>query len=121
MLVLENLSCGYGPFRAVQSLNLKLEEGSVNALIGANGAGKSSTLMSIAGHVKIQEGKIFYENNELNQIAVQNRINLEVTAMSILKSLPPALQVSFFRTDHLQNTSGKTSTDFCNVTTFWRT
>ena len=59
MLVLENLSCGYGPFRAVQSLNLKLEEGSVNALIGANGAGKSSTLMSIAGHVKIQEGKVF--------------------------------------------------------------
>ena len=93
MLVLENLSCGYGPFRAVQSLNLKLEEGSVNALIGANGAGKSSTLMSIAGHVKIQEGKVFYKNNELNQIAVHNRIRLGIALVPEGRRLFPDLSV----------------------------
>ena len=93
MLVLENLSCGYGPFRAVQSLNLKLEEGAVNALIGANGAGKSSTLMGIAGHVKIQEGKIFYKNNELNQIAVHNRIRLGIALVPEGRRLFPDLSV----------------------------
>ncbi len=93
MLVLENLSCGYGPFRAVQSLNLKLEEGSVNALIGANGAGKSSTLMSIAGHVKIQEGKVFYKNNELNQIDVHNRIRLGIALVPEGRRLFPDLSV----------------------------
>ena len=78
MLILENLSCGYGPFRAVHSLNLKIEEGSVNALIGPNGAGKSSTMMSIAGHVNVQEGRILFEGNELNPVALKKRVRLGI-------------------------------------------
>ena len=55
MLRLEQLSCGYGQFRAVDGLSFDVERGGVFALVGANGAGKSSTIMAIAGHVEIQE------------------------------------------------------------------
>ena len=51
MLRLEDLSCGYGAFRAVDGLDLEVGEGEVFALVGANGAGKSSTIMAIVGHV----------------------------------------------------------------------
>ena len=54
MLELKNISCGYGVFNAASDLSLKLEAGTITALLGANGAGKSSTLMCIAGHVELQ-------------------------------------------------------------------
>mgnify|MGYP001235886063 CR=1 FL=1 len=66
MLVLENLSCGYGPFRAVQSLNLKLEEGSVNALIGANGAGKSTLMKILSGVERQTSGEIYLNGKVYN-------------------------------------------------------
>ena len=51
MLRLESLTCGYGAFLAVNDLSLELKPGTITGLLGANGAGKSSTLMCIAGHV----------------------------------------------------------------------
>ena len=53
MLRLEHLTCGYGPMRVVHGLDLEVGAGEVVALVGANGAGKSSTLMAIAGHVAV--------------------------------------------------------------------
>ncbi|MEN8245381.1 MAG: ABC transporter ATP-binding protein [Thermodesulfobacteriota bacterium] len=65
MLKLEKLCCGYGPMQAVHALDMAVTPGRVMALLGANGAGKSSTLMSIAGHVEIQGGKITYQGDDL--------------------------------------------------------
>ena len=58
MLQLKNMSCGYGAVCAVSDLSLSVTSGSIFALIGANGAGKTSTIMSIAGHVNVQSGVI---------------------------------------------------------------
>ena len=65
MLRLESLSCGYGPMQAVHSLDLAVAAGRITALLGANGAGKSSTIMCIAGHVKVFEGRIIYKDNPI--------------------------------------------------------
>ncbi len=65
MLRLEGLSCGYGPMRVVHGLDLTVARGTVFALIGANGAGKSSTLMSVAGHVSVQEGRILLDGADI--------------------------------------------------------
>ena len=54
MLRLTELSAGYGAFTAVHGLSLTVSPASVFALVGANGAGKSSTIMAIAGHVAVQ-------------------------------------------------------------------
>ena len=68
MLTFANLALRRGTLLLFSDVSFTIHKGRKVGLIGANGAGKSSTLMSIAGHVKIQEGKVFYKNNELNQI-----------------------------------------------------
>ena len=74
MLRLENLSCGYGPMQAVHQLDLEARSGQITALLGANGAGKSSTIMCVAGHVDIQGGRIIYEDAEINQLTPMQRV-----------------------------------------------
>jgi len=65
VLRLERLGCGYGTFRAVHDLSLEIAQGAVFALIGANGAGKSSTILAIAGHVAVQSGRILLADAEI--------------------------------------------------------
>ena len=74
MLRLERLSCGYGPFRAVTDLSLEVEAGTVLALIGANGAGKSSTLMTIAGHVEVSDGRVWLDGEDMTATPARARV-----------------------------------------------
>lgn len=74
MLRLEGLSCGYGPMRAVHELDLEVRPGAMRALLGANGAGKSSTLMCIAGHVEVQGGRIIYDGRDITGEAPERRV-----------------------------------------------
>ena len=74
MLRLEALSCGYGAFTAVHGLELEVPAGQVTALIGANGAGKSSTLMAIAGHVAVQAGRVLLEGREITALPPKARV-----------------------------------------------
>jgi branched-chain amino acid transport system ATP-binding protein len=74
MLRLEKLCCGYGPMQAVHGIDLKAAAGRVMALLGANGAGKSSTLMCIAGHVEIQGGQISYKGSDIAQKTPMERV-----------------------------------------------
>ncbi len=74
MLRLEALSCGYGPMRAVHELSLSAQSGKITALLGANGAGKSSTIMCVAGHVEMQGGKVFYQEEEISGLSPMQRV-----------------------------------------------
>ncbi len=64
MLSVENLSISYGPVRAVRGLSLSAEQGEIVALIGANGAGKTSTVKAIAGLLPYQ-GAIAFKGKRL--------------------------------------------------------
>jgi branched-chain amino acid transport system ATP-binding protein len=74
MLELHNLHCGYGAFEAVGGLSLTLRPGSVTGLLGANGAGKSSTLMCVAGHVALQAGAIMFEGQDISMLTPDQRV-----------------------------------------------
>ena len=65
MLRLEGLRCGYGAVRAVEDLSLDVPAGGLLALLGANGAGKTSTIMAIMGHTAIQRGKVVFEGSDI--------------------------------------------------------
>jgi len=65
VLSIENLKISYGPSQVVHGVNLEVNQGECVALIGANGAGKSSTLKAICGLVPVTEGTISLEGNDI--------------------------------------------------------
>ena len=65
MLEVENLHVSYGAIKALHGVSLKVEKGSIVTLIGANGAGKSTTLRALSGLVKPVAGSIRYEGQEI--------------------------------------------------------
>lgn len=73
MLELKDLTCGYGRFVAVHDLSFTVKEGSAMAVLGANGAGKTSTLMAIAGHVAVQSGTITFNGVDITQMSPMER------------------------------------------------
>ncbi len=70
MLKIEDLHVHYGGIHAVKGVSLTIPKGAIVALIGANGAGKSSTVRAIAGLVKPSSGSILYKDKE--QLAGKN-------------------------------------------------
>ena len=60
MLKIENLQVKYGDFMAVESASVRIPEGKIVSLIGANGAGKSSLLNAAAGILKPERGRVFF-------------------------------------------------------------
>ena len=65
MLKIEHLSVNYGGIEAVRDISFEVEDGSIVTLIGANGAGKSTTLRTIAGLLRPKQGSITYNGEEL--------------------------------------------------------
>ena len=78
MLSLENFSCGYGALTVVEDLSIHIPKGEFFALIGANGAGKTSTIMAIAGHVEVKTGKIVFEGTDITRVPVRKRVALGI-------------------------------------------
>jgi len=78
MLHLEKLSCGYGNLTVIEELSIHITKSEIFALIGANGAGKSSTIMSIAGHVSVKSGKIIFKGVDITKTPVTKRVQLGI-------------------------------------------
>jgi branched-chain amino acid transport system ATP-binding protein len=67
MLILDNISTRYGAIQALSGVSLNVEKGQIVTLIGANGAGKSTTLRSIMGLVQPHGGEILFEGEKLKK------------------------------------------------------
>ncbi len=67
MLKLQNVQAGYGNILAIKDVSLEVNEGEIITLIGANGAGKSTTLMTICGIVSCRAGSITFLDQEIHK------------------------------------------------------
>lgn len=65
VLQLKDLEVAYGPIKALKGINISVREGQIVALLGANGAGKSTTLRSISNIVSTTSGEIIYEGKNI--------------------------------------------------------
>lgn len=65
MLKVRNLNVYYGKVRAVKSFSFHVDEGEIVTIIGANGAGKSSTLRAISGLIKKIDGEVKFQNEDI--------------------------------------------------------
>ena len=68
MLELKNVEIYYGKIMVVRGLSLKVEKGEIRAILGANGAGKSTTLKTIMGYIEDQpeKGSIWFEGENVS-------------------------------------------------------
>ncbi len=78
MLTIEELTTDYGPIRAVDHVSLEVPEGSVTAVLGANGAGKTSLLRTITGLVRPTSGRVAVEGEEITRWAVEEIVRFGV-------------------------------------------
>jgi branched-chain amino acid transport system ATP-binding protein len=79
MLELSDLHVRYGNIRALQGLSLRVEAGELVALIGSNGAGKSTTLRTISGLLRPTAGTITFEGEDITRAATDRIVALGIS------------------------------------------
>lgn len=107
LLELRNISVNYGPIQALRELTLILKPGECVTLIGANGAGKSTTLKAISRLVSLSQGDVIYQGRNLNRYRPDQLVGLGLahvpegrrilTRLSVLDNLKLG---AFCRSDH---------------------
>jgi branched-chain amino acid transport system ATP-binding protein len=78
---------------AVQELTLNVPDGEITALLGANGAGKSSTIMCIAGHVAVLGGSVLYDEKDITRATPMARVEAGIAVVPEGRRLFPSLSV----------------------------
>lgn len=93
MLEVERLVIKYGPFLALDEVDLRVEAGEIVGLIGANGAGKSSLVRAVAGIVKPAAGRILFRGAALEGQPPQERTRLGISLVPEGRGLFPRMSV----------------------------
>lgn len=79
LLSIENVTTGYGKAQVLKKVNISLEKGEIVALIGANGAGKTTALRCIAGIIKPWEGTIKFNNQKIDALEPYEIVSLGIS------------------------------------------
>ena len=93
LLEVKNLNVSYGGIKAVKEISFEVPKGEVVTLIGANGAGKSSTLRSIVGLVKPEGGSIRFKDGELAGLPTDQIVSRGITLVPEGRRVFPDLTV----------------------------
>jgi branched-chain amino acid transport system ATP-binding protein len=72
MLRVEGLETSYGPVRALDGVSFEVQQGSITAVLGANGAGKTSLLRTLSGLVRCKAGRIMLEDRDIARDPVES-------------------------------------------------
>ena len=78
LLQISELSCSYGPVRAVRAVSFEVTEGAVACILGANGAGKSTTLKAVSGLVRPSSGGVLFDGRDITHVPAHRRVALGI-------------------------------------------
>lgn len=78
MLEVKNLQVYYGVIQAIKDVSFEVNEGEVIALIGANGAGKTTILHTVTGLIAAKNGEVLYEGTDLQKIPAHKIVSLGI-------------------------------------------
>ena len=93
LLSIENLSVRYGAIKALHGVSIAVEQGEIVTLIGANGAGKSTTLRAVSGLCKCAEGRIVFDGKNLAGLAAHKILRLGLAQVPEGRGIFPNLTV----------------------------
>lgn len=98
MIQTVDLTKSFNGTKAVDSLNLKVEEGDIYGFLGPNGAGKTTTIMMILGLIPPTQGKIYLLGQELkpNQVEPKRRIGVVAESQYFYKEMTAREYLQFF-------------------------
>lgn len=106
MLKLENVKAGYGNILAIKNVSLEINSGEIITLIGANGAGKSTILMTVSGVVNARGGRILFNDEEIQDKPSDEIVKMGICQVPEGRHIFPQLTVkenldmgAFLRTD----------------------
>lgn len=93
MLELKNISCSYGKVQALKDISISVQKGSLVAILGANGAGKSTCLKAISRLIKIQKGQIRFQDTEISNLMPEEVVRLGIIQVPEGRMIFPELTV----------------------------
>ena len=93
MLELRDVNTYYGNIRALKGVSLTVNEGEIVSLIGSNGAGKSTTLMTISGVTRPKRGSVSFQGKDITRLGTDKIVAQGVTQVPEGRMIFPALSV----------------------------
>ena len=93
LLKLDNVKTYYGNIRALKGISLEVNEGEIVCLIGGNGAGKSTTLMTISGVLTPEEGEVFYQDRSIAGVRPDHIVQMGICQVPEGRMIFPLLSV----------------------------
>jgi len=93
LLEVEGLCVNYGHIEAIRDISFSVAEGTVATLIGANGAGKSTTLKTLSGLRKVRAGKVTFDGKDITHLAPERRVALGISQSPEGRGIFPGMTV----------------------------
>ena len=93
LLEIKNLCTNYGAIKAVKGISFEVNEGEIVTLIGSNGAGKSTTLNTIAGLIAIASGEIWFQGVNISKLESHDKVKRGITLSPEGRQVFPELTV----------------------------
>jgi branched-chain amino acid transport system ATP-binding protein len=93
VLELRDVDVFYGDFQALFKVSFAVEEGMTFAFIGANGAGKSTMLRTIAGVLRPRSGKVVFEGEQIDHVSAHKRVGMGISMVPEGRRVFPSLTV----------------------------
>ena len=93
MLIVENIYAGYQDFDILQGVSLHVNPGEIVCTIGPNGAGKSTVFKAIYGLVKIRQGRVLFDGQDITHLKPQQVLQTGIAIVPQLHSIFPQMSV----------------------------
>ncbi len=93
MLNVSELTCGYGDLIAVDRISFRVQSGEIFGLIGANGAGKSATMLALAGIIPVVSGRVDLNTKEITHLPAHKRAGHGIALVPEGRRIFPDLSV----------------------------
>ena len=93
MLELTEINAGYGAIQILWSVSMRIDKGEIVALVGANGAGKSTTIKTISGLLPVSSGRITFDGRRIDALPVHTIITQGIALVPVGRRLFPVMTV----------------------------